>query len=138
MMKTVLLTGFEPFGGERVNPSAEIVGRLHGEMIARHRVKSAVLPCVFGARKLFIAIVPAWRTPGPLPGVPLFGYAPCCDGEDWKLTPDGPPDGFEPGWFELGAPERLGRSCVPRCGRSSWSFGSPAPVIDWGGCGVDE
>lgn len=48
-MKTVLLTGFEPFGGERVNPSAEIVGRLHGEVIARHRVRSAVLPCVFGA-----------------------------------------------------------------------------------------
>ena len=49
MMKTVLLTGFEPFGGERLNPSAEIVGRLHGEVIARHRVQSAVLPCVFGA-----------------------------------------------------------------------------------------
>lgn len=48
-MKTVLLTGFEPFGGERVNPSAEIVGRLHDEVIARHRVRSAVLPCVFGA-----------------------------------------------------------------------------------------
>lgn len=48
-MKTVLLTGFEPFGGERVNPSAEIVGRLHGEVLVRHQVQSAVLPCVFGA-----------------------------------------------------------------------------------------
>lgn len=26
-MKTVLVTGFEPFGGERVNPSALVAGR---------------------------------------------------------------------------------------------------------------
>ncbi|HVT74749.1 MAG TPA: pyroglutamyl-peptidase I [Lacunisphaera sp.] len=45
----VLLTGFEPFGGDRVNPSAEIARRLHGTVIAGHRVTGAVLPCVFGA-----------------------------------------------------------------------------------------
>lgn len=45
----VLLTGFEPFGGEAVNPSAEIARQLHGVVIARHRVRSALLPCVFGA-----------------------------------------------------------------------------------------
>lgn len=26
----ILLTGFEPFGGDSVNPTAEIVARLHG------------------------------------------------------------------------------------------------------------
>lgn len=47
-MKTILLTGFEPFGGERRNPSAEIVRALDGRIIAGHRVTGAVLPCVFG------------------------------------------------------------------------------------------
>lgn len=45
----MLLTGFEPFGGEAVNPSADIARLLHGSVIAGHRVHSALLPCVFGA-----------------------------------------------------------------------------------------
>lgn len=48
-MKTVLLTGFEPFGGETINPSAEIARQLHGTVVSGHRVESALLPCVFGA-----------------------------------------------------------------------------------------
>ena len=48
-MKTVLLTGFEPFGGEAVNPSGEIARQLHGTVLAGHRVHGALLPCVFGA-----------------------------------------------------------------------------------------
>jgi len=48
-MKTVLLTGFEPFGGESLNPSEEIVRQLHGLTIIRHRVVGGLLPCVFGA-----------------------------------------------------------------------------------------
>lgn len=48
-MKTVLLTGFEPFGGESINPSAEIARLLHGTVIGGHRVEAALLPCVFGA-----------------------------------------------------------------------------------------
>jgi pyroglutamyl-peptidase len=47
-MKTVLLTGFEPFGGDSANPSAEIVLALHGQVIGGHRVVGAVLPVVFG------------------------------------------------------------------------------------------
>jgi pyroglutamyl-peptidase len=47
--KTVLLTGFEPFGGETINPSGEIARQLHGTVIAGHRVVGALLPCVFGA-----------------------------------------------------------------------------------------
>lgn len=46
---TVLLTGFEPFGGEAVNPSAEVAAALHGAVVAGHRVVTAVLPCVFSS-----------------------------------------------------------------------------------------
>jgi pyroglutamyl-peptidase len=46
-MKTVLVTGFEPFGGETVNPSAEIARRLDGRLVAGRRVAGLVLPCVF-------------------------------------------------------------------------------------------
>jgi pyroglutamyl-peptidase len=54
-MKTlkVLLTGFEPFGGEAVNPSAQIAQALHGQVLQADgtpaRVVAVVLPCVFGA-----------------------------------------------------------------------------------------
>ena len=47
--RKVLLTGFEPFGGESINPSAEIARLLHGTSIAGHEVVGALLPCVFGA-----------------------------------------------------------------------------------------
>lgn len=47
--RKVLLTGFEPFGGESINPSGEIARQLHGMVIGGHRVLGALLPCVFGA-----------------------------------------------------------------------------------------
>lgn len=46
-MKTVLVTGFEPFGGERRNPSQDIAAALHGQVIAERAVVGAVLPCRF-------------------------------------------------------------------------------------------
>ena len=46
---TVLLTGFEPFGGESVNPSQVVAMRLHGDVIAGWKVEARVLPCEFGA-----------------------------------------------------------------------------------------
>lgn len=48
-MRTVLLTGFEPFGGESINPSGEIARQLHGTVVGGHQVVGALLPCVFGA-----------------------------------------------------------------------------------------
>ncbi len=48
-MKTVLLTGFEPFGGDAINPSEEIARQLNGAVLARHTVAGGLLPCVFGA-----------------------------------------------------------------------------------------
>jgi pyroglutamyl-peptidase len=47
-MKTVLLTGFEPFGGDALNPAGEIARQLDGVEIAGRQVRGAVLPCVFG------------------------------------------------------------------------------------------
>lgn len=47
-MKKVLLTGFEPFGGEKINPSQEVATRLNGAVIARHEIVGVVLPCEFG------------------------------------------------------------------------------------------
>lgn len=47
-MKTVLVTGFEPFDGDARNPSQEIARALHGREILGRSVVGAVLPCVFG------------------------------------------------------------------------------------------
>lgn len=47
-MRYVLVTGFEPFGGETVNPSWEVVSQLEGTIIGRCRVVTRQLPCVFG------------------------------------------------------------------------------------------
>lgn len=47
-MKTVLLTGFEPFGNDSINASEQIVRRLDGAEIFDARVRGIVLPCVFG------------------------------------------------------------------------------------------
>ena len=46
---TILLTGFEPFAGERINPSAELVRALDGEILNGHRVATAILPVAFAA-----------------------------------------------------------------------------------------
>ncbi len=46
--RTVLLTGFQPFGGEQVNPSWQAVSALHGARIAQHRVVARELPVAFG------------------------------------------------------------------------------------------
>lgn len=44
----ILITGFEPFGGQSFNPSAEIALALNGRSIQELPVVGAVLPCVFG------------------------------------------------------------------------------------------
>ena len=47
-MNNLLVTGFEPFGGEAINPSWELARALNGEAIAGARVVAVQLPCVFG------------------------------------------------------------------------------------------
>ena len=45
--RSVLLTGFDPFGGDTINPSWEAVSRLHGETIAGRCIVSEQLPTTF-------------------------------------------------------------------------------------------
>ncbi len=47
-LPTILVTGFEPFGGESVNPSWEIARTLDGWACEGRVVRSALLPCAFG------------------------------------------------------------------------------------------
>ncbi|MNZ70419.1 Pyrrolidone-carboxylate peptidase [compost metagenome] len=47
-MRHILVTGFEPFGCETVNPSWEVVKQLEGMTIDDCRVVTRQLPCVFG------------------------------------------------------------------------------------------
>ncbi|WP_152396731.1 pyroglutamyl-peptidase I [Paenibacillus guangzhouensis] len=48
-MKNILLTGFEPFGGETMNPSWEAVKCLDGEILfGDYQIQSVQLPTVFG------------------------------------------------------------------------------------------
>ncbi|MDB5955551.1 pyroglutamyl-peptidase I [Ramlibacter sp.] len=46
---SVLVTGFDPFGGSPVNPSWDAVHALHGRVIAGHRIVGGEIPTVFGA-----------------------------------------------------------------------------------------
>lgn len=43
----VLLTGYEPFGGEAINPALESVKRLHGQTIGGAQVVAVELPVVW-------------------------------------------------------------------------------------------
>ena len=43
----ILLTGFEPFGGQSINPSWEVARALQGAVIAGAQVTAVQLPCVF-------------------------------------------------------------------------------------------
>ena len=45
---TVLVTGFDPFGGSKTNPSWHAVHQLDGQVIAGRRVVGAEIPTVFG------------------------------------------------------------------------------------------
>ncbi len=47
MTLKLLITGFEPFGGDPLNPSAMLAEALEGSVIEAHRVHARVLPCVF-------------------------------------------------------------------------------------------
>lgn len=51
MTARVLLTGFEPFDGERINPSGEIARALDGEIVHGHHIVSAILPVAFASTR---------------------------------------------------------------------------------------
>jgi pyroglutamyl-peptidase len=45
---TVVLTGFEAFGGQAINPSGMAAQALHGRVVAGHRLIGCLLPTAFG------------------------------------------------------------------------------------------
>lgn len=49
MKDRILITGFEPFGGDRLNPSREVARELDGRGVAGHTIVGRCLPCAFGA-----------------------------------------------------------------------------------------
>jgi pyroglutamyl-peptidase len=54
-----LITGFQPFRGERINPSWEIARRLDGDVIGGMQIKSVRIPvgCATARRRITAAIV---------------------------------------------------------------------------------
>jgi len=53
-MKTVLLTGFDPFGGENINPAWEVAKNLHEKTIGEYKIISKQVPTVFHSFPLLI------------------------------------------------------------------------------------
>ena len=49
MKDRILVTGFEPFGGDRLNPSREVARELDGRRVAGHAITGRCLPCAFEA-----------------------------------------------------------------------------------------
>jgi len=49
MTDTILLTGFEPFGGEIINPAWEVTRLLDGYVCGEYTVVSRQLPCTFSS-----------------------------------------------------------------------------------------
>ena len=54
-MRTVLLTGFEPFAGAQVNPSAEVARGLAAEGVRGLRITPLVLPVDAGRAPAMLA-----------------------------------------------------------------------------------
>ncbi|WP_342641472.1 pyroglutamyl-peptidase I [Rhodoligotrophos ferricapiens] len=50
-MADILLTGFQPYGGRQLNPSAEVLRALDGSRIEGATVHGLLLPCSFTAAK---------------------------------------------------------------------------------------
>ena len=52
---TILLTGFDAFGGDAINPSWLVAQALHGQTLQGHRVVAAQLPTEFEASRKRLA-----------------------------------------------------------------------------------
>ncbi|OOG42101.1 pyroglutamyl-peptidase I [Rhodanobacter sp. C05] len=69
----ILLTGFDPFGGESINPSWEAVRTLHGKRIGGHRVVALQLPTEFASSLRMLKAAVRELTPVILLGVGQAG-----------------------------------------------------------------
>ena len=71
--RLLLLAGFEPFGGERLNPSGEIARQLDGELIAGLRVRALELPVTYGRAPALLASALAQLRPAAMLGLGQAG-----------------------------------------------------------------
>ena len=69
----ILLTGFDPFGGESINPSWEAARALHGRRIGGHRVVARLLPTEFAASLRMLKAAVRETAPAILLGVGQAG-----------------------------------------------------------------
>jgi len=60
----ILLTGFEPFGGQSLNPSWEVARALHGLQLQGAQVVAVQLPCVFARALPALQQALSQHTPG--------------------------------------------------------------------------
>ncbi|MEO6278135.1 pyroglutamyl-peptidase I [Roseateles sp.] len=60
----ILITGFEPFGGETINPAWEVARSLHNQVIGDATVHARCLPTSFGEAPLELARALAALQPG--------------------------------------------------------------------------
>ena len=73
MKAHVLVTGFEPFGGDRLNPSREVARHLDGRRVAGHAIVGRCLPCAFGSAPSELqALLDEWQ-PGVVIALGLGG-----------------------------------------------------------------
>jgi pyroglutamyl-peptidase len=75
MTPTLLVTGFEPFGGEAANSSWALARSLHGLDLGGGVVEAAELPVRFGATDAALRRLLAGRRPGGLRAVLAIGQA---------------------------------------------------------------
>lgn len=85
-MSTILLTGFEPFGNFKNNPSQQIVERLDGETVGGARVVGLTLPVAFGrdTEPAFAAI--ADHHPALVLSLGLYEGAACLEVERFAVN----------------------------------------------------
>ena len=51
----ILITGFEPFAGETLNPSWEVAQRLNGQLLSGASLVAVQLPCVFASSLMVLS-----------------------------------------------------------------------------------
>ena len=73
MSPRVLVTGFEPFGGDATNPSGSIATRLDGREVGRYRVAGRVLPV--DARALPAALAEVFAATAAIDAIVGLGLA---------------------------------------------------------------
>ena len=73
--RPVLVTGFEPFDGDTVNPSWEVARALHGKTLGGARIEAVRLPCSFGTSLQVLGAALAPRRPAVVVALGQAGRA---------------------------------------------------------------